>query len=273
MSYKINMIKKYIHSRFVEGKAAILRNGVRAYWWSEVVNFGDLITPFLLQKYGYTPIQSELKNANLVSTGSILQQVDDDYAGVVLGSGLIQPIRRSLVKATILSVRGPLTRDLLGQSKTLPLGDPGLLLSHFIRSSRIEYEFGLVPHYKDLNNPNVLKILSHFGRDILLIDVRRDPEKVSNDIAKCNVILSSSLHGLIVAHSFGHAAQWLEFSDKVQGQGFKFRDYFQSLNFDQDPLIIKDSMDYRAIGKVEKMPSKDLIHQRQSELEKLYKMI
>ena len=36
--------------------AAIRGNGIKAYWYKDELNFGDLITPLLLKHFGYMPI-------------------------------------------------------------------------------------------------------------------------------------------------------------------------------------------------------------------------
>lgn len=56
--------------------------------------------------------------------------------------------------------------------------------------------------------------------------MQRDPVTVLGEIARCAVVLSSSLHGLIAADAFGHRTAWLELSDAVIGAGYKFRDYY-----------------------------------------------
>jgi hypothetical protein len=68
-----------------------------------------------------------------------------------------------------------------------------------------------------------------------VIDVRREPEAVFRDVAACESILSSSLHGLITADSFGIPSAWIELSSKVLGDGFKFRDYFSSIGIRHEP--------------------------------------
>jgi hypothetical protein len=57
--------------------------------------------------------------------------------------------------------------------------------------------------------------------------------------------LSSSLHGLIVAHAYGIPAVWCDFADRphaIAGDGTKFHDYFASIGLhDLSPVILAQS--------------------------------
>src|SRR5687768_9975696 len=62
-----NMLKKRLRRIFTyhlgerlpqQMAAGLYGRGVRAYWYRELVNFGDLITPLILRSLGYRPIHS-----------------------------------------------------------------------------------------------------------------------------------------------------------------------------------------------------------------------
>jgi pyruvyltransferase len=220
-------------------RGALLGNGVTGYWHTSTVNFGDFLTPLILKHYGFTPILSSIEKAEVLSTGSILGVTPEDYAGHIIGSGLIEDVGRRFPNATIWAVRGELTRERTGASKETVLGDPGLLSSSLLKERQIRrYALGVVPHYVDHNDPRIAMIKKQFGSDVLIINVKRKPVAVLEDIDQCDCILSSSLHGLIAADAFDIPNAWMYLSDRVVGKGFKFRDYFSATGRIQNPVSL-----------------------------------
>jgi len=59
-------------------------------------------------------------------------------------------------------------------------------------------------------------------------------EHVLREASKCERIMSSSLHGIILADALGIENQW-EYSERVFGKGFKFRDYASALGETIEP--------------------------------------
>ncbi|MGL6195944.1 MAG: polysaccharide pyruvyl transferase family protein [Thermoguttaceae bacterium] len=225
-------------------KATVLQNGVRTFWWAGKDNFGDLLTFHLLRHYGYTAVYCwSFKGENaseLVSIGSILQIVDSEYAGIILGSGLIADKPKSFPNAMIIGLRGHMTKQLIDCKHDVVLGDPGLLVNRLFRQIPTKkYKLGFIPHYAELDSGIGQKIFPHRFSEVKLIDPRHQPKRVLHDIAQCEYILSSSLHGLIVADAFGIPNGRLYNSDLLTGGDFKFNDYYSALGVERGKVTLK----------------------------------
>jgi len=235
-------------------------------WWSTsktLRNYGDELNPYIISKLsGYkvkyvpvlgpvlkslykaffmllykritifdiiTLVRSFFKKRILVGIGSIIQWYEVANAQI-WGSGLIESYG-SIHNADFLAVRGIITQRRileLGYKAPLVLGDPALLLP-LIYSPEIksQYELGVIPHFRHYDEAvNMFK-----GTDVPVIDLRSDDiELVTRTILSCKKIVSSSLHGLIVPHSYGIQAVWGQFfSSKLSGDDVKFLDYFSSV--------------------------------------------
>lgn len=206
------------------------KNLVGTYWFDRVTNFGDLLSPLLLKKYGLVPFRVHYKGqAQLICVGSVLDDLPQDYNGFILGSGLINDTARPFSQARILAVRGELTRQRTGAPASTILGDPGLLAEKLLAARQPkQYRVGIVPHYVDKDDPRVEMLRARLQNDLLVIDVQRGPAAVFADIDRCEYILSSSLHGLISADAFGIPNAWLVLSGKLRGNDFKFHDYYSA---------------------------------------------
>ena len=149
---KTGQIYGHVNRMIPSIKGTLLGNKIAAYWWTGCVNFGDLLTPVLLKQYGFTPVYHPIEQSQLLSTGSILNLIPEDYAGHIVGSGLIDNTTLSLRKAKFWALRGKLTQERLGAPKQTVLGDPGLLSSKLLKHrQRRHYALGIVPHYCDKN--------------------------------------------------------------------------------------------------------------------------
>jgi hypothetical protein len=219
--------------------ASVRSNGFSAYWYRKEVNFGDLITPTLLKYHGFTPVFTRPCKARLAGAGSILEHLPDDFTGVILGSGFIlESSFRRFRSATIIALRGELSRQRIGPPGKLALGDPGLLASDVMpRREQKKFALGIVPHYLEKSNPVVGRLISRLGREATLIDAQKEPLDVFSAIDQCEHILSSSLHGLIVADSLGIPNCWIA-AENLWGGRFKFDDYYSAFGMKREPASL-----------------------------------
>lgn len=231
-----------------------LRNDalINCYWYNPVNkydanNWGDALNPVLISKISgdkvnYTKLGTDIQK--YVCIGSILQKAD--AGSIIWGSGFLSHDRKLATKPLkICAVRGPLSRNIiLAQGYECPqvFGDPALLYPRFYKSQSVKkYKIGIIPHYVDATHPWIAKYVNQ--SDIKVIDILSGINKVVDEINQCELIISSSLHGIIAGDAYGVPSFWVKFSDKVLGNGFKFLDYFQSVNRDDvEPIVIHDNI-------------------------------
>lgn len=210
---------------------------MRAYYEPCGGNFGDMFTKFYIETTYTVPVErSKAKDADLVGAGSILQNVPVDFRGHIVGTGfMFWHDSKVLPRAQVHSVRGPLTAERLGVDA--PFGDIGILASEYVFDPFIpskRYKTGVIAHYVD-------KEL--LGRGDVDIDILAPPMEVIMKAAECEHILTSSLHGLILADSLGIPRTWQP-HNKVLGDGFKFHDYHRSLGEDMSIIPGKTYQPY-----------------------------
>lgn len=233
----------------------ILQNNLyKVWWWATKNNYGDILTPLLFD-YFKIPYEftSSTKHANIISIGSIASKARPHT--IVLGSGFISTNDKVEPRANYKFVRGPMTRKKIidaGGSCPEIFGDPALLLPLIISESEKEHEVGIIPHYIDYHE--VKK--AHPNSYIVNLQTN-DPVKTTKEITKCKKVISSSLHGLIVAHAYGIPAAWVKFSNNLVGDDFKFYDYAESVkikNFElstlQSPKFYHEEFDTKKISEI-----------------------
>ncbi len=204
-----------------------------AFWYDEDNNWGDVFTPFLFAQFGVELEWANDDRIQLFATGSVLDRISRYYTQHILGSGLLYGHnRRDLRNAQVHLLRGHRTLERCQLTGRPALGDPGLLASLFVQKpAKPEIRHGIIPHYVDREHAEVKK-WSH-REDTLVIDIRAGVRNVLKQVAMCETIVSSSLHGLVIADSLGIPNHWVRLSDNVLGGEFKFVDYYSV--FDEFP--------------------------------------
>jgi len=215
-------------------------NSLEAFWFTKIHNAGDLVTPFLLRKYGFTPILRWPPSTRFFGCGSILNHAPADFTGYVLGSGFLRagPLN-PLPHARVLALRGEKTRARINAPASTPLGDPGLLVARFLTAlPPRQYTLGLIPHYVDRDLGFFQKIHQRYPRETHFIDIQASPTQVIREIARCEFILSTSLHGVIFANSLHIPVIWPFVNSREAERSFKFADYASALKSELLPVHV-----------------------------------
>lgn len=251
-------------------KACIKGNGINAFWWRGTRNFGDSLTPELLGYYGYQALHNQPEKATISGVGSLIQILPKNFNGIILGSGCIDNKLYNLPNAQFKLVRGDLSINSLGIAKDTSIGDPGLLADRLLATPvKKKFEIGLVPHFVDKAHPWIKKMIQSGGNRVLLINVQDSAANVAQQISQCEMIFSSSLHGLIVADSFHIPNVWLELSKNVIGNGFKFHDYNTAINFEQDCEKISESTSLHQLTNRVCFKNAAIIDSKKTEIQKV----
>ncbi|MDV6226988.1 polysaccharide pyruvyl transferase family protein [Nitratireductor aquimarinus] len=216
---------------------------IKLNWWRELSgqnNFGDDLPPILIERLtGKKVTFSKLKKCDMISTGSILDLAvkftkerilrRPFHRTLVWGSGSFGTVKPGYHHLKVSAVRGPLTRQALGLSDNVTVGDPALLLPRIIDRPHKKYRWGIIPHIAHQSDPVVADMALQPGSRVIDL-ARSEPLEIAEEIASCDFVISSSLHGLITADAFGIPNLWMQIGKPLVGGQWKFRDYFESIN-------------------------------------------
>jgi pyruvyltransferase len=139
----------------------------------------------------------------------------------------------------ILAVRGPRTRESLlraGVSCPAVYGDPGLLMPLiYPRERECRYRLCVVPHISQVADFEKLSLPS----DVRLLSPRRHWRDFIDTLTTSEAVVSSSLHGVILADAYGVPVVPLLHGSFLHGTPFKFEDYFRSTG--REPRFLDSS--------------------------------
>jgi Polysaccharide pyruvyl transferase len=215
------------------------------YWLKgeDIQNFGDSITELLLRDLFEVPC-AEAFACRLI--GSVIADfiVDADLGPpgtrprklIYWGCGLRSSTSLSLAqqqRCEFRCVRGPLTRSILGLEHNLPIGDPGFVLPMIYRPKQVRSVRGKViyiPHFHDQRPHSAM--LDQSGADCV-VETRMQAGvgnlyQIIDHIASASFVLSSSLHGVVIAAAYGK--RFAFFDRGTIDLPFKWEDLALALN-------------------------------------------
>jgi hypothetical protein len=230
-------------------RSASLRVGRgHAVWWSPIPgkeNVGDYLTFYFISKL-FEAVRAEADvyrligsviSANVITTdiGTVARKSDARIAfwgcGCRDDSEIPQPLRQH---AEFLSVRGPLTRDVLRLPEQIALGDPAFVLPLVYSprpSLRSENRTIFIPHIRDVLHEAEGALLRVSEADLLVspvIDSAIDAvERFIDDVCSAKFVMAGSLHGAIIACAYGIPFSF--FDTGYVDQPFKWRDFSASI--------------------------------------------
>jgi len=239
------------------------------YWYRAKPNFGDAFSPLAVRHVlGCDIVPAGKWDCDLVAEGSVLGftllRTGDRVRGWlnrnmrrplrVWGSGLLFPIgcgvrKNSIRRPDFLALRGARTfmelraLGLLDAHADVALGDPGIFMPEVLNvGTNGRRGRGFVMHAVSWENGEA-RLFAKEHPDIRLIDPRRPPCEVVRDIASCEEVFSSSLHGLVAADSLGIPNRWVELETPhadVAANRFKFEDYYSAFDMSRTPCRMRD---------------------------------
>lgn len=206
----INPVKILLRNRYTREGAIAKKNRVNLERFRDKVNLGDYLSEVICEymlaekSMGFSDPADGTKH--LMAVGSILGG-RGDFDVVVWGSGIMNfsavcaLYRRKLYqKLDIRAVRGPLTRTALQQigiSCPEVFGDPAVLMPRI-------YPRKAVGSGKTVYIPHYLTDFSDCGGTCECLDIKTEDYKGFIDqMCTADKVISSSLHGIILAEAYG----------------------------------------------------------------------
>jgi pyruvyltransferase len=234
------------------------RDNINLFYYKprSFTNFGDSLNVLLIEHLtGRKVIYTNPESADCIGIGSLL----DHYIAInennnfeiptpltIWGSGFLankgeHPLFKTEIKerftrpVIVKGVRGNATKSRIEEMgydlSNASMGDPALLLSRIInvKKSVKKYHVGLITHYSDKGNRIIHELIRKIP-NALIIDITHNPLDIIRSILECEIILSSAMHGLIVADAFNIPNIHITIDNKLTGGSYKFEDYYSVYN-------------------------------------------
>lgn len=246
------------------------KKAIKLIYWNSP-NYGDCLSPYIINKLTgrqviykekYRGLKGCLKqikylikkreykrirnvhlptDKTLIAIGSIISFSTNKSN--IWGAGFLSN-KDQFDGGKVYAVRGKFTRNrLLNMKVNCPevYGDPAILLPLVFPLNLEKKYITIIPHYVDYDD-----LYLRFSDRFRIIKLESEEvEKITKEIASSSFVLSTSLHGIIVAHAYGVPAIWIK-NKETASDGIKFKDYFSSVEiplyegFKELDIILKD---------------------------------
>lgn len=225
----LRRVRELPHQIAIDGQGwahGVLRGGL------PFVNFGDELSPLMARnasglRVNWVPAE----RAELIGIGSVIEHwLASHSSAYIWGSGLLRPqsARRGTVPSSrVLAVRGEVTRTALGLGSHVPLGDPALLLRDYAVGTRTNSgdRIVVIPRHTSLRDRRVRELLRRAAAmGWKVVSPTASPRHVIGQIRSAAIVLSSSLHGKIVADALGVPSALFD-TETDHGHREKYDDY------------------------------------------------
>lgn len=251
------------------------KNEVNLIYWKKRVNLGDALAPvildWMLERKGLSTDCATRKTYALATVGSIVDL--GRFDSVVWGSGLqsfeavVNVSKAKYKKLDIRAVRGPFTRQALqtcGYSCPEVYGDPGILLPMIYQPQSKEKtdKTILISHYAS-EEPNA----HDYGEQLEMLDIKTaDYKGFIDKLCTAKKVISSSLHGIILAEAYGIPAVFLMKQHQTK-EILKYYDWYYStqrfsvsvaLSMEEalamEPMALPENLDSLRDGLIQAFP-------------------
>lgn len=242
---------------------------IKLAWWSQPYpgNFGDWLSPYLLQKYSrsrieFQPLHQPTKAPHMVAVGSIGRFIGRN--SIVVGTGVSSLEYPLEPQAKYFSLRGPRSAALLAESGgpvVDSFGDPALLTSRIYPVIRGETngKVAFIRHHSHRALP--IKLPEHFEELSVLRSHSAQIEELLIGLNHYEAVMTSAMHVFIVCQSYGIPVALVTFKgfeESVHGDGIKYIDYCEgagvptvtptSIPLDLRKLSLENLMTHEKIG-------------------------
>lgn len=214
-------------------------------------NWGDKLNPVMVELLG-GPKPVPRSRTVSPSRAPVHYMIGSGLGGlytensVVYGTGFNRyDITPHVKPMHLAAVRGPLTAQKYKDAGIDPpdvVGDMALLLPSFYQPAvpSKNGKIKLIPHFREFGDPEWASLSDKLSAPTL--DICDGLRTIIDEVASARVVLSSSLHGLILADAYGIPSIWVRGSDKPMGDLFKFHDYFASVGRKDTPLNFEECL-------------------------------